>query len=324
MKAWVIDRFGGPEVYRLADVPIPEPGEGEVLVRVDGASVNPVDPKITAGKFPPASPTCFPAGVLRDFSGVIVKRGPGVTERTVGEAVYGITEVGAAAEYTVAKIDAIGPMPATLDPAEAAVTPLAAMTAWQALFDHGHLERGQRVLIHAASGGVGTFAVQFAKWADAYVIGTASAKNHGLLRSLGADELIDHHSQRFEEIARNVDLVLHAIGPEHLPGSMSVLKRGGALISILAEPDQEEAKRLGIRAERFMMRPDTRELGKIALLIDDGQVRPVIEKMVDFDHVVQAIVEVSEGHAVGKIGIRIRTTADVSDPGQKRDEGYLA
>lgn len=304
MKALLYHQFGGPEVYRIEDVPAPEPGEDEIQVKVDGAGCNPVDWKIREGHFHPDQ-VRFPAVTLREFSGTVTKLGPGVAGIAVGDGVYGITDRGAAAEFTVASAGAVGPRPKSLDPFVAGLVPLAGMTAWQALFDHGHLEAGQRVLIHAAAGGVGVFAVQLAKWKGAYVIGTASEQNHALLRDLGADELIDYRRQHFEEVVHGVDLVLHAIGPDALPGSLKTLKPGGRLVAISAPPDQEEAHRQGKIAIIFMMQPNPAQLAELARLLDDGTIRTVVDKIVPLEEGPEALAELQKGHTVGKIGLRI-------------------
>jgi NADPH:quinone reductase-like Zn-dependent oxidoreductase len=219
--------------------------------------------------------------------------------------VYGITDHGAAAEFTVARATDIGPRPPSMDAPDAAVVPLAGMTAWQALFDHGRLEVGQRVLIHAAAGGVGTYAIQLAKWKGAYVIGTASPRSHSLLRDLGADELIDYRSQRFDEVVRDVDVVLHSIGEEELAGSLAVLKPGGRLVSITAGPDEAEAQRQGKEAVRFMMQPNTEQLRQLASLIQDLKVRPVIDTIVPLEEAPLAMAELQKGHTIGKMGTRL-------------------
>jgi len=303
MKAWVIDRIGGPEVCRFAEVPIPEPDEGEIQVKLDGAGLNPVDWKLREGRYP--ATFGFPAVALREFSGIVTKVGRGVFNARVGDEVYGISRHGAAAEYTVAEETAIGLRPTSLFPPESAVVPLAAMTAWQALFDHGHLGPGQRVLIHAAAGGVGTFAVQLAKWAGAYVTGTARIQNHAILRDLGADTLIDYRRHSFKDAVSNFDLVLHSIGQAELAGSLKVLKPGGRLVSITAEPDGAEAQRQGKIATRFMMKPSSDQLRRLATLIDSGEIHPVIETILPFDEAAEAMKVLEEGHAVGKIGIQV-------------------
>ena len=306
MNALVIDRIGGPEVYRIADMPIPEPGEGEVQARVDGAGMNPVDWKIREGQFAVAMPKSFPAVTLREFSGMVTKLGPGVTQLEVGDAVYGITDHGAAAEYTVAKADAVGPRPKSLHPWDAAIVPLAGMTAWQALFDYGHIKAGQRVLIHAAAGGVGTYAVQLAKWAGATVVATCSAAHADAVWRLGADEVVDYHREHFEQVVAPVDMVLHSISQDQVPASLQVLKPGGILVSISADPMEADAAALGKTSIRFMMQPNTDQLKRLSDLIDAGTIRPVIDAVVPLDQAQDAMAELQKGHTLGKLGVRLR------------------
>ena len=305
MNALVIDRIGGPEVYRIAQMPIPEPGDGEVQVRVEGAGMNPVDWKIREGLFPSAKTASFPMVTLREFSGVVSKVGPGVKEFSIGDAIYGITDVGAAAEYTVAKADAVAPRPKSLHPWDAAIVPLAGMTAWQALFDHGNVKAGQRVLIHAAAGGVGTYAVQLAKWAGAYVIGTCGAQHADAVWRLGADQVVDYQRHRFEDIIAPVDMVLHAIAQDQVSASLQVLKAGGILVSISADPMEVEAAAQGKHSVLFMMRPDTDQLKSLSGLIDSGTIRPVIDEVVSLDRAQDAMVELQKGHTLGKLGVRL-------------------
>jgi NADPH:quinone reductase-like Zn-dependent oxidoreductase len=305
MNALVIDRLGGPEVYRIAEMPIPEPGPDEVQVRVDGAGMNPVDWKIREGLFTQAMPHNFPAVTLREFSGVVTKLGRDVKSLMVGDAIYGITDHGAAAEYTVAKADSVGPRPKSLHPWDAAIVPLAGMTAWQALFDYGNLKAGQRILIHAAAGGVGTYAVQLAKWAGAYVIGTCGAAHADAVWRLGADEVVDYHRERFEDVVAPVDVVLHAIGQDQVPASLQVLKPGGILVSISADPMEAEAAALGKIAVRFTMVPSPDQLARLSDLIDSGTIRPVIEAVVPLEDAQEAMAELQKGHTLGKIGVRM-------------------
>jgi len=316
-----MDHIGGPEVYRFGNVPVPEPGESEVQLRVEAAGLNPVDWKLREGRFP--STFGFPAIALREFSGIVTKTGPGVINSSVGDAVYGITERGAAAEFTVAAETAIGVRPKSIFPAESAVVPLAGMTAWQALFDHGNLQPSQRVLIHGAAGGVGSFAVQLAKWAGAYVIGTAQSKHHQLLRNLGADELIDYRRRRFDQSVFNVDLVVHTIGQVEIAGSLHVLKPGGRLVSTTAEPNEAEARQQGKSAVRFMMHPSSDQLRRLAQLIDSGEVHPVIEMILPFDEAAEAMSALERGHTVGKIGIRMPTAVE-QWAAEKKSERYMA
>src|SRR6185312_10004589 len=225
MKAVRIHSFGGPEVLQFEETPRPEPGARQVLVRVHAAGVNPVDWKIREGKL---GQIPLPSIMGSDFSGEIEALGPRVEEFRVGEMVFGSVadESSSYAQYCLAPIPNIVEKPKQIDHVAAAAITVPAMTAWQALFDEAKLSAGQRVLIHAASGGVGNFAVQFAKWKGAYVIGTASGANAELVRSLGADEFIDYRSTRFEDVVHDVDVVFDTIGGDTQERSWNVLKKG--------------------------------------------------------------------------------------------------
>lgn len=297
--------IGGPEVYSIQEMPVPEPGEGEVQVAVDGAGINPSDWKAREGVFNVAK--AFPAVALREFSGVVSKLGPGVTGFEVGDGVYGISKFGfgAAAEYTIALASEIGLRPTTMDPADAAIVPQGGQTAMQALFNHGNIERGQRVLIHGAGGGVGSYAVQLAKWKGAHVIGTASADHHHVIHELGADELIDYHTQKFDEIVSDVDLVLHTIGQDQVPASLKVLKPGGRLVVISADPMAEEAKAQGKTAVGFSMKSNTADLRALSDLVIDLRVKPLLDTVVPMEKAKEAIMELQRGHILGKMAVRI-------------------
>src|SRR5712672_64055 len=211
MKAIRIHNYGGPEVLQYEDAPRPKPQAGEVLIRVHAAGVNPIDWKVRQGHMKDFWPHKFPLILGWDLSGVVEELGRGVSRFKIGDEVYSVPDVsrdGAYAEYIVVRESEIALKPKSLHHIRAATVPLAALTAWQALFDTGQLQPGQRVLIHGGSGGVGHFAVQLAKWKGAYVFATASTKNQELLRELGADEIIDYSTQRFEDVARNIDIAL--------------------------------------------------------------------------------------------------------------------
>lgn len=245
MKAIRIHQFGGPEVLELEDIEIPEPAQDEVLVKVYASSVNPVDQKIFAGEAEEKFPTKFPLTIGWDVSGVIEGAGNKVRNFSIGDQVYGRpfpTTNGAFAEYLVIKADQIALKPRSLDHLNAAAIPLAGLTAWQGLFKFGHLEKDQRVLIHGASGGVGSFAVQFAKWKGAYVIGTGAPENLAFIKQLGADEAIDYKNDRFEEKVRDIDLVLDLIGKDTQQRSLEVIKPGGRLITTIKVDFAQQAQ----------------------------------------------------------------------------------
>jgi NADPH:quinone reductase-like Zn-dependent oxidoreductase len=306
MKALRFHEYGGPEVLKIEDVPVPEPGPGEVLVRVSGSGINPVDWKVREGHMKDAMPLELPQIAQWEFSGTIEKLGDGVEGYAVGDDIYGIEHRGTCADYIVANPKAFAKAPPTMDLPDAGGIPLAATTAWQGLFDQGGLQAGQKVLIHAASGGVGTFAVQFAKWAGAYVYGTASANRLDTIQDLGADRPIDYKADRFEEIATDVDLVLDLVGGETATRSLASLKEGGILVSTVGAASEEDAKAQGKRSVNFMMQPSPEQLTKIGDLINDLKVRPVIDAVVPLIRAVEAQKEVQEGHTLGKMVVDVR------------------
>lgn len=305
MKAICMRAPGGPEQFVYEEAPQPQPGNGEVLVRVYAAGVTPAEPT-----WPESWKTS--AGVPRphpipghDVAGVVAEVGPGVSGVTIGEEVYGLTDFardGAEAEYTIALPGELVPKPQSLDFNQAAAVPLAALTVWQAFFDHAHLAPGQTILIHGAAGGVGTFAVQVARWVGARVIGTASAQQHDLLRRLGAAELIDYTAVRFEDAVHDVDVVLDAVGGETLERSWGVLKKGGVLVSLVEKPAQQRAAALGVRALFFIVQPNRAQLIRIGQLIDARQIRPVVETILPLAQARQAYA--SRRHT-GKIVLQV-------------------
>lgn len=309
MKAIQIHKFGGPEVLQLNDVPRPEPGPRQVLVRIHAAGVNPVDWKIREGQL---GRLPLPIIMGNDFSGEIEALGPDVTEFRVGEPVFGsVAEMsGSYAEYALAEVSQIIEKKQGLEHIEAAAIPVASMTAWQALFDEAKLRLGQKVLIHAAAGGVGSFAVQFAKWKGAYVIGTASGQNADLVRSFGAHEFIDYTTTRFEDVVRDADIVLDTIGGETQQRSFKVLKRGGILISIVEPPSEKDAAAQGIRA--VFMREDAAradELTRIAQLITSGQIKVNVETILPLREARKAQELSQSKHAHGKIVLAVDAEA---------------
>jgi NADPH:quinone reductase-like Zn-dependent oxidoreductase len=308
MKAVRMHGYGGTEVLKYEDAPRPEPGAGEVLVKVHAAGVNPVDWKIRAGYMRGFRdfPTPFILGW--DFSGVIEQVGPGANGWKPGDEVYARPDIGrngAYAEYIAVRASEIQHKPKELDHVHSAAIPLAALTAWQAILDAGQLQAGQKILIHAAAGGVGTFAVQLAKWKGAYVIGTASTRNHELLRQLGADELIDYNTTRFEDVVQGADVVLDSMAGETRERSWHVLKEGGILVSILGQPSEEKANEHGVRSAGIFVQPNQAELQEIAKLADSGTLRPIIEAVLPLAEAARAHQMNQTEHTVGKIVLRV-------------------
>ncbi|MFL6678905.1 MAG: NADP-dependent oxidoreductase [Burkholderiaceae bacterium] len=315
MHAVLIRRFGGPEVVEYADLPVPEPGPGELLLKVEAASLNPVDWKIRSGKYPVVKADQLPYVLGRDVSATVVTSDD--AELPAGTLVHGLLDPaqGGLAQYTVARAGQLARVPGALDRVAAAAVPLAALTAWQGLFDHGGLAAGQRVLIHAGAGGVGHFAVQFAKARGAHVITTVSTDDVAFARSLGADEVIDHTQERFESRVRDIDLVYDLIGGETQEHSWAVLKKGGTLVSTVAEPAREKAEATGVRALRYTAQPDAKQLREIDALIQSGLVRPLVSRRYAYGEAREALRSLEEGHSTGKLVVDMATSiADVPEP----------
>src|SRR5206468_6175613 len=312
MKAIRIHNYGGPEVLKYEDAPRPEPQAGEVLVRVHAAGVNPIDWKVREGYMQDFWPHKFPLILGWDFSGVVEELGPSPAAAgrfKIDDEVYSLpdpTRNGANADYIVVRESELALKPKSLHHPRAATVPLAALTAWQSLFDTAQLETGQRVLIHAGSGGVGNFAVQLAKWKRAYVFATASTKNQDLLRKLGVDEPIDYTQQRFENVARNIDVVLDTLDDETQERSWSVLEKGGVLVSLVQPPSEEKAKELGVRAALLGAQPNGAQLAEIAKIIDSGKLTPVINRILPLSEARRAHELSQSGHTHGKIALRVK------------------
>jgi NADPH:quinone reductase-like Zn-dependent oxidoreductase len=298
-----IHRFGGPEVLQLDEIEPSLPDASQILVSVRAASVNPVDFKIRSGKYPAVKEDRLPYVLGRDVSGVIEKCGAQATMFKVGDEVFGMVGIGGGgyAEEVVLDQKAIARKPPDLDHLHAAAIPLAGQTAWQGLFRHGGLKAGQSVLIHGGSGGVGHFAIQFAKTKGARVLTTVSTANVAFAKSLGADVVIDYTTQRFEEHASNLDMVYDLIGGETRERSWKLLKRGGTLVSTLTDPSQEKARELGVRALRYTVEADGRELAEIADLVTAGRVKPHVAKSYPLEEASRALTEVEREHPVGKV-----------------------
>ncbi|GHO48195.1 NADP-dependent oxidoreductase [Ktedonospora formicarum] len=308
MQAIRVHQYGGPEELRLETVPRPEPREGEVLIRVYATGVLPLEWKIRSGAFHNVMPATFPYIPGSAIAGVIEAVGPDVVGFRVGQAVFGRANRGAYAEYTTAAVENLAPKPEALSFEDAATISGGATPAWTALNENIDLQAGQRILIHAAAGGVGLFAVQFARLKGAHVIATASSANLDYARSLGAEIVIDYTTTQFESEARNVDAVLDMIGGETMRRSMRVVRHGGILVSLLEEPPQDVARELGIRAMKNTAAfpyPSTRLLGDIAHLMAAGQVRTAIEHTFPLAEAHLAHERSQTGHGRGRILLSI-------------------
>ncbi|MDI4237596.1 NADP-dependent oxidoreductase [Bradyrhizobium sp. Arg237L] len=283
MLAWRVHEFGSPEVMILDRVPRPVPGPGEVLVDVHAAGVGPWDGWIRAGKS--ALPQPLPLTLGSDLSGTVAAVGPGTSGIAVGDQVFGVTNsqfLGAYAEYAVASAGMLAKKPSSLSYAEAASVPVVAVTAWQGLFDHARLEAGQTVVIHGAAGNVGAYAVQLARRARLRSIATAGTKDIEYVQSLGADRVLDYHTQHFEEEVKDADAVLDLVGGETQIRSFQVLRPGGRLISAVSQPDQDRAKHHGVTAAFFLVEVTTERLREIADLIDRGELKTRVGAVLPF------------------------------------------
>jgi len=307
MKAMFLNETGGPEKLVYGDAPEPEAGEGEVLIRVHATAVTPTEfDWFPTWKTATQAPRPFPIILSHEFSGVVAACGPGVTDLGVGDAVYGLNDWfrnGAQAECCVARAAELSPKPQSLDHIHAAVVPISALTAWQGLFDRGGLRAGQRVLIHGAAGGVGSFATQLAHWRGAHVIATASAHNLAFVRSLGADEVVDYKATRFEDVAHDVDLVFDTVGGETLARSWALLKAGGKLVTVAAASEPATDPR--VRDSFFIVEPRRAQLREIASLIDGGHLQAIVEAVLPLSEARQAYARARQGGMRGKIVLRV-------------------
>jgi NADPH:quinone reductase-like Zn-dependent oxidoreductase len=306
MKAVVAHEYGAPQVLKIEEVPRPEPGEDEALVRVIASSVNPADPLTLSGKYAKEFGTHLPLIPGYDIAGVVEKTGTNITRLKVGDPIYGYPTFGGGwADYVTVKEWEVGPKPKSLNFVEAAAVPMGALTAWQALVDVAKLQRGQTILIHGGSGGVGSFAVQIAKARGARVIATASTANQDLLKKLGADVAVDYTKTKFEDVAKDVDAVLDPVGKETLARSYGVVKKGGIVMSLVARPDPAELQKHGIRGTGISVHADADDLTKIAQLIDAGKIKPIVTEVLPLTDAVKAQQQAATHHTRGKVVLRI-------------------
>jgi NADPH:quinone reductase-like Zn-dependent oxidoreductase len=306
MKAVVVHEYGGPEVLKYEDAPRPEPKENEVLMRVIATGVNPVDSLIRSGKYAKFFGTTLPLIPGYDMAGVVEKAGAKITRLKIGDSVYGYTMWGGGyAEYAVATEGEAAIKPKSISFVEAAGVPLAALTAWQALIDTAKLSSGQTVLIHGGSGGVGSFAIQIAKARGAKVIATASTPNQDLLKQLGADVAVDYTKQKFEDVAKDVDVVLDSVGKDTLERSYGVLKKGGFIATLVGRLDQAELDKHGVHGASISVRPNAGELSEITKLIDEKKIKPIVSVVLPLSDAVKAQEQAATHHTRGKIVLKV-------------------
>ena len=306
MKAIVAHEYGGPQVLKYEDAPRPEPKENEALVRVIAAGVNPVDALIRTGKYAKFFGTTLPLIPGYDIAGIVEKTGAKITKLKAGDSIYAyVLWGGGYAEYAVATEGEATAKPKSLNYIEAAAVPLVALTAWQALIDTAKLSAGQTVLIHGGSGGVGSMAIQIAKARGAKVIATASTSNQELLKQLGADVAIDYTKTKFEDVAKDVDVVLDSVGKDTLARSYGVVRKGGIIATLVAQPDQAELDKNGIRGAAISVKPNASELAEITKLIEEKKIKPVVSQVLLLTEALKAQEQAATHHTRGKIVLKI-------------------
>lgn len=308
MKAVRIQEYGNSNVLAFEDAPKPGITAEDVLIRVVATSVNPVDWKIREGYLQEMISYEMPLTLGWDVSGVIEAVGADVTRFNVGDAVYSrpdITRNGTYAEFVAVRESEVAHKPQTISHNEAASLPLAGITAWEALINSAEISAGQRVLIHAGSGGVGSLAIQLAKSRGAYVIATTSGKNKALVESLGADQVIDYQKQNFAETLQDIDMVFDTLGGDVQDSSWGVLKSGGILVSIVNPPSEDKAKELGVRSAFVFIQPNAYILEQYANLVDQGKIRPIVGAEFALKDIKKAHTLSESGRTVGKIVLSV-------------------
>ncbi|RON13273.1 NADP-dependent oxidoreductase [Pseudomonas frederiksbergensis] len=333
MKAFIIDRYGKKVALRATEMPEPELGKDDVLVQIHAAGVNPLDLKIRDGEFKMILPYRMPLILGNDLAGVVVRVGSGVLQFKAGDEVYARPDdnrIGAFAEFIAINQGSLAIKPKDLTMEEAASIPLVGLTAWQALVEKADLKKGQKVLIHAGSGGVGTLAIQLAKHLGATVATTTSTANVEWVKRLGADIVIDYRKDDFEKVLHDYDVVLNSLGTETLEKSLRILKPGGKLISISGPPDvdfaksaglsgflklvtrllsygiRKKAKRRGVSYSFLYMRANGDQLRELTALIDSRVIRPVVDRVFPFELTPDALAYVETGRAKGKVIVKVK------------------
>lgn len=330
MKVAYISRYGNIDDVQVSEQPKPSLSEDAVLVKVHAASINPLDIRVLEGEFKAILPVKFPFILGNDFAGTVVEVGSNVTQFKTGDEVYAKIDLnGAFAEYTVVQQSSLALKPQNISMELAASLPLVALTAWQALVEIAKVQPGQKVLIHAGSGGVGSIAIQLAKSLGAIVATTTSGKNTRWVRELGADIIIDYKTADFEQELKDYDVVLDTQGGKTLEKSLNVVKRGGRIISISGPPDQafaeavnpnrflkcvipllswsirHKAKKRGITYSFLFMQPNGQQLSKITELVEAGKIKPIVDQTYDFAQIKEAFQYVNTGRSKGKVVLKI-------------------
>jgi NADPH:quinone reductase-like Zn-dependent oxidoreductase len=308
MRALLITGYGASDVVRFDRVPVPTPSNGEVRIRVHAAGVNPADWKVRSGRLQKTFPVSLPYIPGRDVAGTIDAVGPGVTRWKVGDQVIAALDGGGMAEYVNASVESIALKPARLSFEKAAGIPTASLAAWRTLIANADIKKGQRVLIHGGAGGVGSTAVQLAHWRGAHVIATASTPNHAYLKSIGADEVIDYRTTRFEDVVKNADVVLDTVGGDTLQRSPATLRQGGTLLTLVGKPPARACSERRLHcpypATATQEQPSD-ELTKLGQLFDSGVLKMSVQAEFPLANAAQALELSETGRARGKIIVRV-------------------
>ncbi|HTC92617.1 MAG TPA: NADP-dependent oxidoreductase [Terriglobales bacterium] len=304
MKAVRIHSYGKADQLKVEEAPKPQIARDEVLVKIYDAGINPVDWKIRAGYLKSIMPKEFPLTMGQDIAGVVAEVGADVNEFKPGDEVFGFA-TGAYAEYAAAKASELAHKPRSVDFAAAAAIPTAGLMAWQIVIDTIQVSTGQSVLIHGAAGGVGSFAVQLAKWRAARVFATASPEDANYLKSLGVEQAVNYKTERFEDKVKDVDAVIDLVGGETLQRSYQVVKSGGWLVTTVAPVDENEAKERGIHGLLIFVKPNGSELGQIAQLVDQGILKPRVDKVLPLAEAKRAHELNESGQSHGKIVLQV-------------------
>ena len=310
MKAIQINGYGDNSVVALNEkADSPRVSAGKVLVEVHAAGVNPVDWKIREGYLKGMMPLAFPATLGSDFSGVVVEVGEGVTNVKQGDEVYGMANAmagGSFAEFTVVDATSLSPKPTKATHAEAASLPLVGLSTWQAIVEQMRLQKGQKILIHGGAGGIGTIAIQLAKHLGAYVVATASQADVDYVKGLGADEVIDYQSEKFEEKIKDYDAVFDTAGGDAYQKSFRVVKEGGIIVSMVEQPNEELLAKYKITAKAQFTQPNADQLVKLASLVDDGVIKPHVDKSFSMEQAKEAFAYQQTGSPQGKVVITVK------------------
>lgn len=303
MKVAVIHSFGGSDKIKIEDSPRPQIKSDEVLVKIHDAGINPIDWKVREG-FRKSSSTQFPLILGQDFAGEIVDIGPKVKDFKKGDSVFGFAR-GAYAEYAAVSVDRIAQIPKSLDFETASAIPTAGLTAWQIVIDHAHIKEGQKILVHGAAGGVGSFIVQLALWKKAHVIATASASDEKYLKDLGVQKVIDYKTMHFEEVVKDVDVVVDLVGGDTLSRSYQIMKKGGIAISTVGSVKEGDARTHGVHGINMMMNPNSKDLSELAKLFEEKILKLRKAEVLPLAEAQRAQDLNQKGHSKGRIILKM-------------------